>query len=195
LHPYGHKHTQVLYSLVDNLKGEAFADPWDGLLRRFQSCHAQQEALWWRDAYKEGLFVPATPEAQQRYPRDPRRLKDVAAKLRDAGAGVCAAAVCCVLDDSCMPLERLMPEPHHKQQSCPLLTDPTRDTGGAKAHPVLRQAWQQQQRQAAAGDEGDGGAAAGLVEWVQPSTSGSMPVCHLHASLRMTDSLWARLLK
>lgn len=80
------------------------------------------------------------------------RLKDLAAKLRDAGAG------------------------------------------GTKAHAVLRRAWQEQQRQQHAHEEA-GQQPGGPVEWVKPSTGGSMPVVHLHASLQMTDSLWAKLCK
>jgi hypothetical protein len=140
---------QVLSALVQDLNGEHFVDPWDGLLKRFITSHAAVEAVWSQSNYADHTLKPVTPQMQQRYPRDPRRLEELAAKLRDAGAG------------------------------------------GAMGGVALNRQWAMQQehlRQAGQPAEGSG-------DWVAPSTGGSMPVVHLHASLRVTDSLWAKLLK
>jgi len=142
---------QVLSALVRDLSGEHFVDPWDGLLRRFLTCHAAVEAVWRQSSYSDHAFKPATPDMQQRYPRDPRRLDELAAKLRDAGAG------------------------------------------GAKGNAVLEQQWGQLQQQLQT--QGQAVRGDGDSDWVRPSTGGSMPVVHLHASLRVADSLWAKLFK
>lgn len=135
--------------LVRDLSGENFMDPWDGLLKRFITSHAAVEAVWSQSSYADTVFRPVTPQMQQRYPRDPRRLQELGAKLRDAGAG------------------------------------------GVEGNAALRQQWAvQQQRLRAEGQQ-----AEGEDDWVVPSTGGSMPVVHLHASLRVTDSLWAKLFK
>lgn len=129
-------------------------DPWDGLLRRFNTSYAQVTSIWAQSNYADHAFKPVTPAMQQRYPRDPRRLEELAAKLRDAGAG------------------------------------------GARGSAVLGGKWQrlQAEQQGAEGSAGGGGG-AGQQQWVAPSTGGSMPVVHLHASLLVTDSLWAQLFK
>jgi hypothetical protein len=140
---------QVLSALVLDLSGEHFVDPWDGLLKRFITSAATVEAVCSQSSYADCTLKPATPDMQQRYPRDPRRLGELAAKLRDAGAG------------------------------------------GVKGAAALRRRWEQQQerlRQEGQAAEGEGG-------WVAPSTNGSMPVVGLLASLRATDSLWAKLFK
>lgn len=142
---------QVLSALVRDLSGENFVDPWDGLLKRFLTCHAAVEAVWRQSSYADHAFKPATPDMQQRYPRDPRRLDELAAKLRDAGAG------------------------------------------GGKGNAVLEQQWGQLQEQLQG--QGQAPRADGDSDWVRPSTGGSMPVVHLHASLRVADSLWAKLFK
>jgi hypothetical protein len=140
----------VLSALVQELSGEHFVDPWDGLLKRFVTSHAAVESLWSQSSYLATTFKPATPQMQQRYPRDPRRLEELAAKLRDAGAG------------------------------------------GVEGNAVFRSDfYSQQQRRSSGGQQ----LADGEAEWVAPSPGGSMPVVHIPASLRVTDSLWARLLK
>jgi hypothetical protein len=137
---------QVLSALVQELTGEHFVDPWDGLLKRFLTSSASAEAVLQQNSYADSTFRPVTPEMQRRYPRDPRRLDELAAKLRDAGAG------------------------------------------GAKGGAALQRQFEQrvQQQGQLAGQKG---------AWVAPSTGGSMPVVHLLASLRVTDSLWAKLCK
>lgn len=132
-----------------DLSGEHFVDPWDGLLKRFITSHAAVEAVSSQSNYADPTFKPITPAMQQRYPRDPRRLEELAAKLRDAGAG------------------------------------------GVKGSTALRRRWEQQQQHL----RQEGQPAEGEGDWVAPSTNGSMPVVHLFASLRVTDSLWAKLFK
>lgn len=139
----------MLSALVQELSGEHFVDPWDGLLKRFVTSHAAAKSVWAQSRYVDASFKPATPQMQQRYPRDPRRLEELAAKLRDAGAG------------------------------------------GVKGSNVLKNAFgAMQQRLSSSGQQQDGEGT-----WVAPSPGGSMPVVHILASLRVTDSLWARLFK
>lgn len=140
---------QVLSALVLDLSGEHFVDPWDGVLKRFITSAAAVEAVCTQSSYADCTLKPATSDMQQRYPRDPRRLEELAAKLRDAGAG------------------------------------------GVKGAAALRRRWEQQQERL----RQEGQAAEGEGDWVAPSTNGSMPVVHLLASLRATDSLWAKLFK
>jgi hypothetical protein len=140
---------QVLSALVQDLSGEHFVDPWDGLLKRFITSQAAVDAVWSQSNYADHAMKPVTPQMQQRYPRDPRRLEELAAKLRDAGAS------------------------------------------GGKGGVALQRQWMLQQQRL----RQEGQPAEGERDWVAPSTGGSMPVVHLHASLRVTDSLWAKLLK
>lgn len=59
-----------------------------------------------------------------------------------------------------------------------------RDAGaGGQGYEQIYRATQLQQRQAGQGD------------YQPPSTGGSMPVVHLHASQRLTNSLWAKVFK
>jgi hypothetical protein len=138
----------VLLELVKEFRGEGFVDPWDGLLKRFVTSHAAAASKASQTSYDDRSFKPVTPEMQRRYPRDPRRLEELAAKLRDAGAGGVKGSE--ELEKDCMRQKRL-------------------STGGQQ----------------------DGG----KREWVAPSPGGSMPVVHILASLRVTDSLWVKLFK